>query len=51
MDELHQKFLVGRGSSFYDVLLDTAGAILFLRVATFVVARRRRALLDAASGY
>jgi VanZ family protein len=48
-DELHQRSLVGRTSSFYDVLLDTVGAILFLRVATIVVARRRRALLDEAA--
>src|ERR1700722_9944033 len=50
-DELHQRSLVGRTSSFYDVLLDSAGAILFIRVATIVIARRRRALLDEASGY
>jgi VanZ family protein len=50
LDEVHQRFLVGRTSSFYDVLLDTVGAILFLRVATIVIARRRRALLDEASG-
>ena len=49
LDEVHQSFLVGRTSSFYDVLLDTAGAILFIRVAGVVVARRRRALLGDAS--
>jgi VanZ family protein len=31
LDEVHQRFLVGRTSSFYDVLLDTAGAVLFIR--------------------
>jgi len=46
LDEVHQRFLVGRTSSFYDVLLDTAGAILFNRILTIVVARRRRALLE-----
>jgi VanZ family protein len=46
LDEVHQRFLVGRTSSFYDVMLDTAGAILFNRVLTILVARRRRALLE-----
>jgi VanZ family protein len=45
LDEIHQRFLLGRTSSFYDVMLDTAGAIVFLRVMTVVVARRRRAAL------
>ena len=48
VDEVHQSFLVGRISSFYDVLLDTCGAILFIRLV--VVARRRRTLLGDASG-
>jgi VanZ family protein len=48
LDEVHQSFLVGRTSSFYDVLLDTGGAILFIRMVA--VARRRRTLLGDASG-
>jgi VanZ family protein len=39
-DEVHQRFLVGRTSSFYDVLLDTAGAILFLRVFRWISQHR-----------
>jgi VanZ family protein len=50
LDEVHQRFLVGRSSSFYDVLLDTGGAILCIRVAVVLVARRRRALLGDAVG-
>jgi VanZ family protein len=45
LDEWHQSFLVGRGSSPHDVMLDTLGAILFNAVLLVVVARRRRALL------
>jgi VanZ family protein len=48
LDEVHQRYLVGRTSSFYDVLLDTAGALLFIRMMTIVIARRRKALLDEA---
>jgi VanZ family protein len=48
LDEVHQRFLVGRTSSFYDVLLDTAGAIVFIRAVVAVAARRRRALLGEA---
>jgi VanZ family protein len=36
LDELHQRFLMGRTSSFYDVLLDTAGAILFIKAFRWV---------------
>ena len=36
LDEVHQRFLVGRTSSFYDVLLDTAGAILFIRAFRWI---------------
>jgi VanZ family protein len=48
LDELHQRFLVGRTSSFYDVLLDTAGAIFFIKAWDIVIARRRRVLLEDA---
>jgi VanZ family protein len=50
LDEVHQRFLVGRSSSFYDVLLDTVGAILFIRVVGVLTARRGRALLGDALG-
>lgn len=46
-DEIHQSFLPGRTSSIYDVLLDTAGALLFNRLFFVVMARRRRKLLEA----
>ncbi len=46
-DELHQHFLAGRTSSFYDVLLDTAGAVLFNRVFMLIISRRRRHLLES----
>jgi VanZ family protein len=45
-DELHQHFLEGRTSSFYDVLLDTAGAILLIRLFTLVLTLRRKRLLE-----
>jgi VanZ family protein len=45
MDEWHQRFLRGRVSSPYDVLIDTSGAILFNMALTFYFVRRRRALL------
>lgn len=48
MDEWHQKFLPGRVSSLYDVMIDTFGAILFNAILLFVIARRRRALLVGA---
>ncbi len=47
MDELHQSFLPSRTSSFHDVLLDTAGALLFNWIMMLVLKRRRRALLDS----
>jgi VanZ family protein len=47
LDEWHQSFLPGRTSSIYDVLLDTAGAIVFTRAFMFVMARRRRKLLES----
>ena len=50
LDEWHQRFLVGRGSSFYDVLIDTAGAVLFNSVLQVVVARRRREIRFRAVG-
>lgn len=40
LDEVHQRFLVGRTSSFYDVLLDTAGAVLFIRVFRWISQHR-----------
>jgi VanZ family protein len=40
LDEVHQRFLVGRTSSIYDVLLDTAGAILFIRVFLWISQHR-----------
>jgi VanZ family protein len=40
LDEVHQRFLVGRTSSFYDVLLDTAGAILFIKAFRWVSLHR-----------
>ena len=40
LDEVHQRFLVGRTSSIYDVLLDTAGAILFIRVFRWISQHR-----------
>jgi VanZ family protein len=50
LDEVHQLFLVGRSSSFYDVLLDTGGAILFIRVVWVLAARRGKPLLGDALG-
>ena len=41
MDEWHQSFLAGRVSSFYDVMIDTCGALVFTAVAMVVMARRR----------
>jgi VanZ family protein len=46
MDEWHQSFLEGRKSSIYDVLIDTCGALVFTAVVMWVVARRRRGLLE-----
>ena len=45
LDEWHQSFLPGRTSSPYDVMIDTAGAILFNVALTSIMANRRRALL------
>lgn len=43
LDEWHQSFLPGRVSNPYDVLLDTAGAILFnLAMLKFLAWRRNR---------
>ncbi len=39
-DEMHQRFLSGRKGSIYDVLLDTAGAILFNRLFVLLASRR-----------
>jgi VanZ family protein len=49
MDELHQSFLPGRTSSFHDVMLDTAGAVVFNWVIMVVLKQRRRALLESSS--
>lgn len=45
MDEWHQSTLPGRVSSFHDVLIDTAGALLFNLSFYLLVSHRRRALL------
>jgi VanZ family protein len=42
LDEFHQSFLAGRSSRFQDVLLDTAGALVFSAVF-LVIARQQRA--------
>jgi VanZ family protein len=39
LDEFHQRFVPSRGSSFHDVLLDTAGAVFFQLVIAFAIAR------------
>jgi VanZ family protein len=46
LDEWHQRYLLGRTSSPYDVLIDTSGAILLNVALTYYMARRRRALLQ-----
>jgi VanZ family protein len=46
MDELHQRYLMGRTSSIYDVLHDTLGAILFIRIFTLVLSQRSKKLLQ-----
>jgi VanZ family protein len=45
MDEWHQRFLIGRTSSPYDVLLDTTGAILFNLALLKILAWRRARLV------
>ena len=47
LDEVHQRFLPGRFSSFYVVMIDTSGAILFNWVVRIMMERRRRALLES----
>ncbi len=44
LDEWHQSTLAGRTSSFYDVLIDVGGAMVF-NVVLLAVVRRRRGLL------
>lgn len=39
-DELHQHYLMGRTSSFHDVLIDTAGAIVFNLVFLIIYFRK-----------
>lgn len=46
LDEWHQSFLPGRTSTPYDVLIDTAGAMLLNIVLTAYLVRRRRSLLQ-----
>ena len=45
-DELHQRYLPGRGSSFQDVLLDTAGALLLNTAFLTVLCLQRRAMVE-----
>jgi VanZ family protein len=40
LDEFHQSFVPSRGSSFHDVLLDTAGAVFFQLLIALAIARR-----------
>jgi len=40
LDEFHQSFVPSRGSSFHDVLLDTAGAVFFQLVIALAIAGR-----------
>jgi VanZ family protein len=46
LDEFHQSFLAGRSSRFQDVLLDTAGALVFHVILMVVIARRYRAAAE-----
>jgi VanZ family protein len=39
LDEFHQSLVPSRTSNFHDVLLDTAGAIFFQLLISFVIAR------------
>jgi VanZ family protein len=45
MDELHQKIVPGRTSTFRDVLIDTSGALCFNLVLWAIRARRRGKML------
>ena len=47
LDELHQRYVPGRVSSFHDVMVDTAGAISLNAVFLTVRAARRRNALKA----
>jgi len=40
LDEFHQSFVPSRGGSFYDVLIDTVGAVFFQLVIALAIARR-----------
>ena len=42
-DELHQLFVEGRGATFDDVLIDVAGALLGILIATLIYFLRARA--------
>lgn len=50
LDEIHQSFVPSRGSSFHDVLLDTAGALFFQLVIALVIARRESDRKQAETG-
>lgn len=41
-DEYHQSFMPGRTSSYYDVLLDSCGAIVAILIVRLVRAKRRK---------
>jgi VanZ family protein len=41
-DEWHQSFVAGRGPSFTDVLIDTAGAAVAVLIATGILLMRRK---------
>lgn len=45
MDEVHQSFLPNRTACFSDVLLDTAGALLLVSLASLLLVVRRRRML------
>jgi VanZ family protein len=47
LDELHQRFVPGRVSSFHDVMVDTAGAVFLNAVFWTVRAYRRGKALNA----
>jgi VanZ family protein len=50
LDEWHQSVLAGRTSSFYDVLIDTSGAVLFNVIMLVMISRRRREIRFSAVG-
>ena len=48
-DEYHQSLVVGRTSSIYDVMLDSAGAILALVLTRFVVKKMKKKIESKSS--